>query len=41
MLNKNKKYIYNSTIRSIFNNVYKKYPNNIFLSSSLLLIESV
>ena len=37
MLNNNKKYIYNSTIRSIFNNVYKKYPNNIFLSSSFII----
>ncbi len=33
MLNINKKYIHNSTIRSIFNKVCKNYPDNIFLSS--------
>ena len=37
MLNNNKKYIYNSTIRSIFNKIYKKYPRNIFLSSSFII----
>ena len=37
MLNNNKKYIYNSTIRSIFNKVCKKYPRNIFLSSSYII----
>ena len=33
MLNINKKYIYNSTIKSVFNKIYKFYPDNIFLSS--------
>ena len=36
MLNNNKKYIYNSTIRSTFNSVCKKYPENILLSSSFI-----
>ena len=33
ILDNKKKFIYNSTIRSIFNKVYKKYPNNSFLAS--------
>ena len=33
MLKKENKYIYNSTIRSVFNKIYKKYPDNIFLAS--------
>ena len=41
MLNNNKKYIYNSTIRSIFNKIYKKYPKIFFYQVVLLLIESV
>ncbi len=33
-MNYNKKYIYNSTIRSLFNKIYNKYPKNIFLINS-------
>ena len=33
ILDNKKKFIHNSTIRSIFNKVYKKYPNNSFLAS--------
>ncbi|MDC3024086.1 AMP-binding protein [Alphaproteobacteria bacterium] len=35
MIKENQKYIYNSTIRSVFNKIYKKYPKNIFLKNSL------
>ena len=35
MIKKNQNYIYNSTIRSVFNKIYKKYPKNIFLKNSL------
>ena len=30
----NKKYIYNSTIKSVFDKICKHYPNNTFLSSA-------
>lgn len=36
MIKSHKKYIYNNDIRLIFNKIYKKYPNNIFLSNSKL-----
>ena len=37
MIKFNKKYIYNSTIKSLFNKIYKNYPKNIFLSNSHIL----
>ena len=33
-LEKNKKYIHNSTIKSVFDKSCKYFPNNIFLSSA-------
>ena len=36
-MNYNKKYIYNSTIRSLFNKICSKYPNNIFLTNNSFL----
>ena len=34
LFDKNKKYIYNSTIKSVFDKVCMHYPNNTFLSSA-------
>lgn len=34
MIISHKKFIYNNTIKLIFNKIYKKYPKNIFLSNS-------
>ena len=39
MLDYKRKYIYNSTIKTVFNKFYKKYPNNILLSNSVKLNE--
>ena len=33
---KEKNYLNNSTIKSVFDKIYRKYPNNIFLSSGFI-----
>ena len=37
MIKFNKKYIYNSTIKSLFNKIYRNYPDNVFLTNSSIL----